>query len=93
MISLTDVITTAPDIVSRLVDEETVIVLPERGQIKVLNGVGSRIWTLADGERTLGDIVQSICREYDVSSVRAEADVLAFVEGLIQDDVISILSA
>ena len=32
-----------PTVVGRVVDEEAVLVLPEQGQVKVLNQVGARI--------------------------------------------------
>jgi len=87
MISLSDVIAPAPGVISRLIEGEAVIVLPEQGEIKVLNEVGSRIWALADGTRTLMNIVETICREYEVTPERARADALAFIEKLVREGV------
>jgi len=92
MISLTDVIAPAPGVVSRLIEGEAVIVLPEQGRTKVLNEVGSRIWALADGTRTLGSIVEIICQEYEVTPAQAQADVLAFAERLARDGVFVLVS-
>jgi hypothetical protein len=61
---------------------ETVLVLPERGQIKVLNEVGARVWALADGARDIGAIVDAVCDEYDVERARAETDTLLFIADL-----------
>jgi len=91
MISLTDVLAPAPDVASCLVEGEAVIVLPKQGRTKVLNEVGSRIWALADGTRTLGSIVEVICQEYEVTPERAQADVLAFVEELVQDGMLTVV--
>jgi len=76
-------------VVGRIVDGEAVLVLSGQGQVKVLNEVGARIWTLADGTRTLRDIVAAICAEYDVDFRQAEADVCGFVAELAEREVVS----
>jgi hypothetical protein len=48
----------------------------------VLNDVASRIWELLDGQRSLEQIVGSICDEYDVCSEVAKADTVEFIEEL-----------
>lgn len=58
---------------------EAVIVLPEKGQVKVLNEVGTRIWSLIDGKRTIFDIIKTIVQEYQVSNKDAENDTMAFL--------------
>jgi hypothetical protein len=88
MVSLNDVVLSTEHLISRPVDGETVIVSPVQGRTRVLNRVGSRIWALADGTRTIGEIVQTICDEYDVPPAEAEADALAFVERLVEDGVL-----
>ena len=67
----------------RLLDGEAVVVLPEQGEVKVLNDVGARIWSLADGSRTVNEIVTIICAEYDVARSEAESDTLDFIDNLI----------
>lgn len=69
---------------------EAVIVLPEKGQVKVLNEVGTRIWSLIDGKRRLREIISIIVSEYQVNNEIAEKDTLAFIEELIQKDIISL---
>jgi hypothetical protein len=66
----------------RLLDQEAVIVLPDKGEVKVLNEVGARIWALADGSRSVREIAAEIARQYDVSAVQAEADTLEFLREL-----------
>lgn len=79
-----------PGIVGRLVGEEAVVILPEKGQVKVLNEVGARIWTLADGRNTIRDIINAICEEYKVPTEQAEADVLDFIRLLIDKNVLEL---
>jgi hypothetical protein len=66
----------------RLLDQEAVIVLPDKGEVKVLNEVGACIWALADGSRSVREIAAEIARQYDVSSTQAEVDTLEFLREL-----------
>ena len=66
----------------RLLDREAVIVLPDRGEVKVLNEVGARIWALADGTRSVREIAAAIASSYDVSPAQAEADTVIFLQEL-----------
>lgn len=76
----------------RLLDAEAVVVLPEKGEIKVLNEVGARIWALADGSRSVREIAILISTEYAVSSAEAEADTLAFVNDMIAKGIFQVIS-
>ncbi len=89
MISLDSYVVPNPAVVGSIVEGEAVLVLPEQGQVRVLNEVGARIWALADGTRTGRDIVAAICTEYDVGPAQAEADALAFLTELEAKGVIS----
>jgi hypothetical protein len=78
----------APNVVSRQIDDEAVLVHPLQGKVRVLNAVGARVWELADGQRTVAEIAQTITTEYDVELPRAQADVLAFCGDLAQAGVL-----
>jgi hypothetical protein len=78
-----------PRTASRLVDGEAVVVLPEENVVKVLNVVGSRIWDLADGTRTVREIAQTIHQEFDVDLAQAEQDVIEFVAAMVQDELLA----
>jgi hypothetical protein len=72
----------------RRLEHEAVVVLPDKGQVKVLNEVGAQIWMLADGTRTVREIIVAVCHEYDVSPTVAEADTLKFLAELQQKGLI-----
>jgi hypothetical protein len=74
----------APGVVSRVIGEEAVLVQPELAKVKVLNEVGARIWSLADGTRTIEQIVALLCSEYQVNSDQALADTLEFISELLE---------
>ena len=69
----------AANVRGRVLEREAVIVLPEKGEVKVLNDVGARIWALADGSRSVREIAAVIASNYEVSPAQAEADTLAFL--------------
>ena len=78
------------DVVGQVVDGEAVLVLPSKGKVKVLNEVGARIWELADGTRSIGEIAEQITREYEVDIQQAQRDVISFCQELVGKDVMRI---
>lgn len=80
----------AAQVRGRQLEHEAVVVLPEKGQVKVLNEVGAHIWALADGSRSVGEIIMAVCRVYDVPPAVAEADTLTFLAELQQKGLIII---
>ena len=75
-------------VAGRIIDDEAVIVLSESGEVEVLNAVGARIWELADGSRSLAQIIEQIVREFDVSLEQATTDVVEFVGVLEREKVV-----
>jgi hypothetical protein len=82
MLTLSDYPVPNPNIIGRILDNEAVLVLPDKGKVKVLNEVGARIWELVDGARSVRDIAAAICAEYDVDVDQAQLDTLAFLDEL-----------
>ena len=75
-------------VAGRVIDGEAVLVLADSGQVQVLNEVGARIWELADGTRSLAEIVDVVTSEFEVDAADATADVLAFVERLVAERIV-----
>ena len=46
--------------------------------------VAERIVELSDGKRTVSEIVEALCKEFDADPALCEADTCAFVEMLVQ---------
>lgn len=68
-----------PDAAWRVIDKEAVVVTPAEGLVRVFNETGARIWELAEGNRSIGEIGSEISSECDVSEPEAVSDVVAFV--------------
>ena len=79
-----------PDVIGKMVDNEAVLVHAQRGEVKVLNEVGARIWSLIDGQRNVAMIAQIISHEYRVEENQAKADTLSFVEKLVNQGILKI---
>jgi len=73
-----------PQVMSRLVGDETVLLDLASGVYFGLDGVGKRIWeSVADGG-SLSQVVDVIVAEYEVDEAQAEQDVLAFASDLLE---------
>lgn len=79
-----------PEIISQMMQGEAVLVLPHQAEVKVLNQVGARIWSLVDGTRTIRAIATIICSEFEVDQTEAEADTLAFIGELAQRKIVEV---
>lgn len=69
-----------PNLITRVIDGEAVIMLPEIGKVLALNEVGSFIWDLVDGQHSRGELVEALCREFEVSREEAAVDLEEFLE-------------
>ena len=80
--NLSSVLTRCADAAYRIYDGQATIVLPSRAEVNVLNEFGSAVWDAIDGKSSLGDILERLLPEYDISREQAEADLLEFVGSL-----------
>ena len=74
----------APNTASRLIAGEAVILSLDTKILRGLNPVGSRVWDLIDGARSVDDIVDIVVSEFDVTRSVAAADVQAFIGELVE---------
>jgi hypothetical protein len=76
-----------PQTAGRVIDGEAILMLADDSEIQVLNQVGSRIFELADGSRSVSEIAQLIAGEYQVDEAQAQQDTLAFLRQLVIQNV------
>jgi hypothetical protein len=88
--NLTDIPVPHPQVAARTVDGSAVIVLADTGEVTVLNPVGTRVWELVDGLRSVGDIARMIEAEYEVGWEQAQQDVYDFVKTLAEAGAITL---
>lgn len=82
-----------PRTTSRIFDDETVVIDPTTNVARMLNGVGTRVWELADGHHTIADIAAILETEYAVSMSEALLNVTRFVEELARRELVTFSSA
>lgn len=79
-----------PQTAGRVIDGEAVIMLAEDSEIQVYNEVGSRIYSLCDGQHAIDEIVTMLVDEYNIDRETATNDVVAFVQELVAHKVLVI---
>ena len=79
-----------PQVAAQIIDDEAVIVLADVCEVNVLDPVGTRIWELIDGERTIRQIIDHIVEEYQVTLEEVERDVQEFLETLVKDKIVEL---
>jgi hypothetical protein len=75
-------------LISKKMEDGTVIVSPIDGELRVLNEVGAFIWDRIDGRNGVDTIIQQVTDHFDVSYDQADADVMAFIQALEERDLI-----
>ncbi|GAA4644452.1 hypothetical protein GCM10023115_24120 [Pontixanthobacter gangjinensis] len=64
------------------VEQKTILMSTDNGKFIELNGQGSAIWGLIDGNRNAGEIHKILCARHDVAPEECEQDLYAFLSGL-----------
>ena len=77
-------LTVPPQIMSRVVDDETVLLDIAQGVYFGLDGVGKRIWENVANGLSLRETASSITKEFEVDEARAEEDVIKFAADLVE---------
>ena len=76
--------TIPPQVMSRVVGDDTVLLDLVSGMYFGVDGVAKRIWESISEGRNLGETAEVIASEYEVDEAQAEADVLQFVGELME---------
>ena len=77
-----------PQIASRVVDGESVIINLTTQESLVLNPVGSHIWGALDGRKTVGEIASLVASRFNISSEIALQDTVEFLTEIRQAGII-----
>lgn len=70
----------------RIIGDEAVLLSAEDSSVHSLDAVGTRIWELCDGEKTVSEIIDQVVEEFEVDRDTAEKDVVEFIEELMQKE-------
>ena len=75
----------------RQIGKETIILTDAGEELHTLDENGTFVWSAIDGKKSLSQILDLICVEYEVAHERARDDLVVFVEALKGKDIISFL--
>jgi hypothetical protein len=70
------------DLVWQTIDDDAVVVSPQSGTIRVLNGIGTVIWLMLSEGEDPAQILAHLVEQYDVSLEQAQDDLQAFLNEL-----------
>ncbi|MCS6950544.1 MAG: PqqD family protein [bacterium] len=77
----------SPFLAWRVIEGEAVIISPQERELHSLNEVGTTIWRLADGSRTLRQIALELSQTYEITPEEVLPDVLAFAQEMVEKGV------
>lgn len=73
-----------------LVDDELVMLDPDRSAYFGLDRIGRRIWDLLEEPQSLGTLCATLGREFEVAPERCRADVVAFLETMREAELVEL---
>lgn len=82
------VVTPHPDVQCSVLDGEAVLLNLESGSYFTLNRVGTVTWELLNGERTLAEVLSTLCECFEVSQEVARQDLFSLIQHLGQEGLI-----
>ena len=74
-----------------ILDGEAVLLNLDSGFYYTLNPVGTTVWQLIDGVRTLHDIQEAICDRYDVSKEQAIKDLVSLANDFCKEGLVRLM--
>lgn len=90
MVSLETIPVPVDKFTVREIVDETIFMADEGDELHTLDEVGTFIWKAIDGNRTLQNILDCICDEYDIQREIAEKDLIQFISKLAEKGIVEI---
>lgn len=78
---------------ARVGKEEAVMMSVTAGRYYGLNAVAARIWELLERPMTIAELCARLCEEFEVDAQTCEAEVLKFVNDLIDNGIVHAAAA
>lgn len=81
------------EVIFRDLDGEMIIMDTDSGSYSGLNETGARIWTLISESRSMARVMSLLQDEYEVSSDSFVEDVRAFIQNLLDENLVEVEDA
>lgn len=72
----------------RIFGSDAVLISTNNNTVRMLNPIGSFIWYLCDGSRTVHDLITHMIDIYDLAEAEAESAITQFLDELHQKELI-----
>jgi len=89
-IDLNQVCTRNDQTASRVMAGEAIVLTPMDSRIYTFNETGTRIWELLADSPRVGELIQKIHEEFNVTSQQAKQNVIAFVRNLLDRGLVTL---
>jgi len=83
-------LTCSPDVLSRVLDGEAVLLDLESGEYFGLNDVGTRFWELVSAGKTFGETRDLLLHEFEVARETLENDLEQLVAALLRRKLVTV---
>ena len=90
MIAKYDTVSAAPHQVSTTLGTESVILELQAGTYFSVNEVGTAVWNYLQQPRHVTDVIAHIVNKYEVSPDQAEAEILSFLQSLVDKGLVTV---
>lgn len=89
-VSFSERVSVAPDVLFRIVGEEGVLLNLTTELYLGLNPVGTRMWSVLSGARSIQAAYDALLQEYEVEPLQLRADLEAFIDELLDQKLVEI---
>ena len=76
------------NIISRIIDDQMLLLCPESNRLFRLNKVGASIWELLDQHQKVDELINFVGDLYQIEQDNAASDVLTFLNPLLDNKLI-----
>lgn len=76
------------NIISRIIDDQMLLLCPESNRLFRLNKVGASIWELLDQHQKVDELINFVGDLYQIEQDNAASDVLTFLNTLLDNKLI-----
>lgn len=77
-----------PNMLTTQMDGEIVMMSIKHGKYFSIGKTGVAIWGQIETERSIGEVVDSLCEQYEVDRAVCAQDVLRFVENMVAKEIV-----
>jgi hypothetical protein len=91
-IELHSVVVRVPELLSTPVDDEIVILNPERDNYVGLDAIGRSVWDLIEQPSEVAELCRALGETFEGTSEQIETDVLAFLSEMVDEGIVRVVA-